>query len=542
MWRFLSSLMILSAFSAGPALAQSVDVGQLGAAKSFDQGPLDTSNGGFDAALWQGVSAQRASAQIGAINSANLSELPYRFMRRVLLSAGVPPEGDEVAQAEYLNVSTAAKLQLGDYAALESLSDTQNPLQRDAEFRVNLALASGDPQAACEESDRAIDDRTAPFWMQMRIVCHLMRDESAAAELTLNLMRERDDRDADFIALADFALGLKKNAPKNTPSRPILDMLKTVSGAQRNQDPQALTARDHVSTALSSEAPADVRIEALFKSERRISPEQVKSIMSEILFSDAELAGGTSFDVQSALAGLQENGSRAKSIAQLYSLATNYSDLNASAQAMAALLALSETVDFTAQMTEILSESVQFIPANIQVETDAPRFAWAALRRADLAALGGIYRALDSEDPLAGRIALASDALGNGFVLGQLGLDIETRLAAKGTVRRDAVRDALIAVALGSRLSDEAAAMLAEERNKDTLNPVGLTLLNASAKEGARAGTLLYVVQAMGAREPSKLSRLEIYTYISALTQAGLTKEAGELAAFDFLSRRPVRE
>ena len=49
MWRFLSSLMILSAFSAGPALAQSVDVGQLGAAKSFDQGPLDTSNGGFDA-------------------------------------------------------------------------------------------------------------------------------------------------------------------------------------------------------------------------------------------------------------------------------------------------------------------------------------------------------------------------------------------------------------------------------------------------------------------------------------------------------------
>ena len=200
---------------------------------------------------------------------------------------------------------------------MESLSDTQNPLQRDAEFRVNLALASGDPQAACEESDRAIDDRTAPFWMQMRIVCHLMRDESAAAELTLNLMRERDDRDADFIALADFALGLRKNAPKNTPSRPILDMLKTVSGAQRNQDPQALTARDHVSTALSSEAPADVRIEALFKSERRISPEQVKSIMSEILFSDAELAGGTSFDVQSALAGLQEKGSRAKSIAQL---------------------------------------------------------------------------------------------------------------------------------------------------------------------------------------------------------------------------------
>jgi len=47
----------------------------------------------------------------------------------------------------------------------------------------------------------------------MRIVCHLKRDEAAAAELTLNLMRDNEDSDKDFIGLADHVLGLRKAAP-----------------------------------------------------------------------------------------------------------------------------------------------------------------------------------------------------------------------------------------------------------------------------------------------------------------------------------------
>jgi len=510
MSRLLTSLLISTPLCWGAltASAQSVIVGQLEAAQSYDVGPLNPNNGGLDASLWQGVSASRASQQIAAINSAELSELPYRFLRRVLLSAGVPPEGDEQAKADYLRNSTAAKLQLGDYNALASLSDPQNPLQRDAEFRVNLALATRDRKEACSESDRAIDNRTAPFWMQMRIVCHLMRDEAAAAELTLNLMRERDDSDDDFVALADHALGLRKNAPKNIPNSPVLKLLKEISTGEAETD------MDYAGRALSNAETANERIEALFKSENRLAPDQVKTILSSLLITGSELAGGDEsiFDVESALANLEAADTRGKSVGQLYSLATNYGDPYASAQATAALLKFSESVDYLPQMSDVLSETILFIPAEAQVELDPPRFAWAALRRGDLSALGALYRSLEAEDPLAGRIALASDALGNGFVLGQLGLDIESRINA----------------------------MLGNETRKERINPVELARLNASAKIGARAGTLLYVVQGIGEREPKELTGLELYSYISALSQAGLTREAGELAAFDFLSRVPA--
>jgi len=178
MRRFLLSswLCIMPLYGAVLADAQ-VDIGQLGAAQRYDSEPLNQSNGGLDPALWQGVSAERASAEIATINLESLSELPYNFMRRVLLSAGVPPEGDENARANYLDVKTQAKLQLHDYLVLNSLANPQNPQQRDARFRANLALASGDNMAACSESDREIDNRSAPFWMQMRIICHLIRDD-----------------------------------------------------------------------------------------------------------------------------------------------------------------------------------------------------------------------------------------------------------------------------------------------------------------------------------------------------------------------------
>lgn len=532
LWLSAASALGLCAWGNGVVAAQSVETGQLNAAQSYDVGPLGANNGGLDPALWQGVSAARAASQIQAINLTDLSELPRRFMRRVLLSAGVPPQGDQDTQTAYIKASTAAKLQLGDYLALESLSNPQNPLQRESQFRADLALAMGDKSAACTESDREIENRTAPYWMQMRIMCHIMRDESAAAELTLNLMREQDNKDSGFISAADYVLGLAKTAPENISKRSlVLEALMSLG------EEDAVSSSISTAVALSETATSGQRMAAWFQSENRLSPEQVKSLMSSILLVDQGLAGGLSFDVDTALAGLDETGTQTKSIAQLYSLASSFNDTNASAKAHAGLLEFADGINFTPQMTNILSEFLPFVSVKVQADLDAERFAWAALRRGDLSTLAGIYRELDEDDPLSGRIALASDALGNGFLLGQLGLDIETRLDGKGSRRKQAVRDALIALALGAQLSDVAVSTLEDYTRTDRLNPVSLARLNAAAKAGSRASTLLYVTQSMGDRSSTQLSDLEIYSYISALTQAGLTREAGELAAFDFLSR-----
>lgn len=109
-------------------------------------------------------------------------------------------------------------------------------------------------------------------------------------------------------------------------------------------------------------------------------------------------------------------------------------------------------------------------------------------------------------------------------------------------MRAQAVRDSLIALALGAQLSDKAALSLEQDDTSETLNPLDLAEMNTLAKSNARAGTLLKVVSSMGERSPSDLSNLEIYSYISALSTAGLTREAGELAAYDFLAHTPKTE
>ena len=210
MARFLPSLTLGAALllSTAYASAQSLDISPLDAAQSFDTGPLNPSNGGLDPALWQGLSADRALHYLAAIDELSLSELPSIFFRRVILSAGVPPQGDTAQMTAFDQARTKAHLKLGDKLALDTLSNPQNPLQRDAVFRTQLALSLGDHEAACSEADREIDNRGAPFWMQMRIICHIMRDETAAAELTLNLLRDQEDVDTDFTGLADHVLSL----------------------------------------------------------------------------------------------------------------------------------------------------------------------------------------------------------------------------------------------------------------------------------------------------------------------------------------------
>jgi len=316
--------------------------------------------------------------------------------------------------------------------------------------------------------------------------------------------------------------------------RGILDSLRTLIDPANNAG-----INDYVQTAQDAQAVPKARLAALFKTKNRLTPQEVKAIMSSFLYDTNDLAGGTSFDIDTALEGLQSEDTQAKSTAQLFNLAVNYSDPASAAQAVAALLNLSETANFEPQMTQILSEALPFISPEDQARLDARRFSWAALRRSDLSALRGLYQALDENDPLRGRIALASDALGNGFLLGQLGLDIETRLEATGAAQKSALRDAVIGLALGAQISEKTAKLLNQYDDQERINPLRLAALNSAAKSGARALVVMHVAQAIGAREPADLSKLEIYSYISALSEAGLSREAGELAAYDFMSRIP---
>ena len=99
-----------------------------------------------------------------------------------------------------------------------------------------------------------------------------------------------------------------------------------------------------------------------------------------------------------------------------------------------------------------LSPIIQALPAQARAETNLARFTRAAILSRDIGSLQQIYTALP-EGKSQARIALIADALGGGFNGQSLGRDIEGRLSTP-LLRRQAIVDTQIALALGATLSD----------------------------------------------------------------------------------------
>jgi len=187
------------------------------------------------------------------------------------------------------------------------------------------------------------------------------------------------------------------------------------------------------------------------------------------------------------------------------------------------------------RFAKLFEADIAIIPAEFQAETNVKLFARAAIERRDVGTLQGLYNAME-DGPEKSRIALVSDALGNGFNLGTLGKDIEGRLEGEGSEKRRAIRDTFIAVALGSRLSGEAGIALEGAGNGigGAAKAGDLLALMSAARAGSRAETALRAAIII---EKSPLNDRSLAGVIEALRIADLPQFAGRLAAEDFLSR-----
>jgi len=132
------------------------------------------------------------------------------------------------------------------------------------------------------------------------------------------------------------------------------------------------------------------------------------------------------------------------------------------------------------------------------------------------------------------RIAFAADAIGNGFRLGNLGQDMEARLGNEGLEGRRAVRDALLALALGSTLSDSEGIALegAQVTTGRRVAAGDLAVLRSAAKASSRAETTLRAAEIL---EGKRLDAISFASVVESLMIAQLTDFAGQIAAQDFL-------
>ena len=166
--------------------AQSIEIGQLGAAQAYDAGVIDISNGGLDAALWQSTSAMMAVHLLEKIPLTSSNPVVQDLIEAVVFSAGVPPSG---ADTRYDQLRLKTVMQLGDQEALTNIA-TRNPdIARDPIVRADLALAGNDIEGACSIADNIREDRSLPSWAKLRAFCHAERGEISAAELTTELLQ-----------------------------------------------------------------------------------------------------------------------------------------------------------------------------------------------------------------------------------------------------------------------------------------------------------------------------------------------------------------
>lgn len=520
MKHFLLGTLSVCAMSA-PAFAQTIEQGTLDAPVAYDAGILDVQSGGLDPSLWQGTSANLASELIKAAPLNSDDPLVQEILRAVLLSSGVPPTGSAEDMRAYETSKLEAVSRISDSKSLKTLISRSGAAARAPAVQAEFALRSGDIVKACNLSDTITENRSDVFWSRLRTLCHLRRQEFAAAELTTELLRSGGYKNDAYYALVSVMSGAAKKLPKAS------DVSDPITQAMYDEAAVKLDAA-RPGQALDPQADPDLRLAALYSFPNQLSDKQITEVFSDLAFDLENPVLGPSFDYASASANTSAQGT-----AQLFLLARANGNPEAAVNSFAALLGRAPNVKVKQRLMSLMAESIANWPADIQANSDLGLFARAAVQRGDVLLLQNLYAALPAGAQKS-RIALAADALGNGFLMGQMGSDIDGRLSNSDNER--AKRDALLALALGAQLSDTAAQVLPGAKFVDTNTALTVgdrAVLSANAKARSTAQLLLRIVPDL---ETSDMSASDLAFVIDVLQQAGLPQYAGRLAAMDFLA------
>ena len=535
---FLISTAVL--LFGAPAFGQSIEVGQLGSAAAFDVGVIDSQTGGLDKNLWQATRAARAQYLLETVDAKDASGIARDLVRAAVLTGGTPPRSETTAQdAAFKKARLKVILDLGEMSAAQSIINRTPVLSEDNVLRVNMALLAGDNQGACASADIIVEDRADPVWARLRAFCHVLRGEIPAAELTTDILKTAEYEDPAFYSLMQIVSGGSSKpdlkAVKSDDALHMALMTKAALPWPKGQPPKSYAAR----LAMNEILPADERFAALYVAGNALSNAQMEkafdgliAVATNALDDETELAGQA--PIPSALPSLDDvlAGKDAASSAALYQIARSGTQVDRP-KAIAALLQRADTAGAFDRFSSFLAPLIETLSPEEQVLTDLNIFTRAAIARGDTSVLRQFYDLVSDQLDVQSRIALVSDALGYGFLGGGLGTDIEARFAEKDTNKARVVRDMFIAAAMGAVMSVDTMANVEglKPSKGRALLPGQRLALEAAARSGARAEAALWAARAL---QGERLNTESLYTVITALNQAGLTRFAGRLAAEDF--------
>ena len=198
----------------GTAPASGLEVETLGAVDVAAVGTLDVRSGGLGSEMWQGSQAATVARLLPRLAGGNGSQAATALARRLLLTAALPPEGEEV---DLLGMRIDRLVALGLYDEVPALIDVagSRSLSPFAQRRrVDALLLAGDLDAACRAATAALQESDDDVLALVLVFCQRFAGLHAAADLGLAVLRDSGFAvDPRFLALDRALAGADVGPP-----------------------------------------------------------------------------------------------------------------------------------------------------------------------------------------------------------------------------------------------------------------------------------------------------------------------------------------
>jgi len=534
---------------------KSIRVVNLPAVGAESGGVLTAANGGLGADMWRGSRRETVERLLSRLPAGSRSPALRALMRRLLLSAAVPPRGDEKSGGRsLLGLRAERLLAMGDLAGVEKLSAgipekaVDNALAR---ARVDALLLDGKETAACKAASELILRDLSRYLQKLMAYCQLRAGEGDAADLGLMLLQEPvADQSARAAAADALFFDFFERIRGKKPGRPLetvadgTPLILTMVATAGLSVPTALVdaAGPPVLAALAGNAKVDRHLR-LRAAERGlalglVAPDVVRRLYMGFTFK--------SLTPKRVLAAADKRYD-ATARARIYRAAMQATDPGAQARLLAAGLRRARAAGAYRMVARTLAPLIADIkpkPARLWFADVAVPALYATGNLVEARAWQALLRANGPPGSTADKIVSALwplARLADGFSPppadpARLKVWWEAQRAAHPAAAK--TRAALLFAALDGledplgtiRLTPLLAA--AEQRAAGAGGDAPWRLLAAMSKDGRKGETVLTVLVSLGAGDLARVNPVVLRAALRALRRVGLVEEA-RAVAFD---------
>jgi hypothetical protein len=190
-----------------------VEVGSLGSPEGPPVGTLDSTNGGFGDHLWSGSDRANVEKLLAKAPLVSGDRVLRSLVRRAVLTKAPAPPGQ--AKKAFITMRIERLLDAGLIREAGEIAAQAQVPNDDAFARVQAEaiLIANRAQDACGPATAARQTGGDEFWMQLRAYCAEISGDTAAAELTRQVLKAQGHKDPAYDSLVQSVQTKKPLAP-----------------------------------------------------------------------------------------------------------------------------------------------------------------------------------------------------------------------------------------------------------------------------------------------------------------------------------------